>query len=533
MVRSSPMLRDPISDAIGLSAIIASATGLSVTAGTVVGGASILGGLILGAGASIGLNYAASLLRGNGTSAIADTSATDSQAIQFTERQAVPSRRIIYGNALTSGVLFFEAVKPPYLYQGLLLSAKAISAFAGVQVGTQPISFASLTPGAILTPIAVDGQPDFPGNLQVSLRLGSPTQTIDPLLARDFASLDASFRQQGIATAVMRYSYGADYTAFTALWGQVQRPNPLFLLQGVAVPDPRIAGHILDWDPSDPVSTAAAEATWAYSNNASLVQAHYLTQRYGGRILPSRMRWDKVAQAADWDDGLVGCNDGTYIKRYTIDGVVTLDQSPAQVLADMLTANRGFVLESAGRSWVSSSLPRQPVATIHDGLLTGAVSYQASKAKRDLVNRVRTQFVAADREYQDTVGPILTRPDLIAADGELLDVPLTLPFTMDDRRAQRLAKAWLETGRLGATISCVCDVALLANCSDELVGNSVNFDSALFAQMNGVYFVLNWGFADSFSSINLSLTQYDPSIETDWNPSVDEAPFTLVPLNLS
>ncbi|MDG9698002.1 hypothetical protein QC281_49025, partial [Streptomyces sp. DH17] len=129
--------------------------------------------------------------------------------------------------------------------------------------------------------------------------------------------------QRGIATATFRYHYGTDFNEYTALWGQGSRPNPLLLVDGVAVPDPRNPSHILDWDPDDADSVAAAEASWSWSNTAALVQAHYLTQRYGGRIKPYRMKWDRVAEAADWDDGLIGRADGTMIKRHTIDGVVT------------------------------------------------------------------------------------------------------------------------------------------------------------------------------------------------------------------
>jgi hypothetical protein len=84
-----------------------------------------------------------------------------------------------------------------------------------------------------------------------------------------------------------------------------------------------------------------------------LVQAHYLTQRFGGRIDPRRLDWDKTAEAADWDDGLVARKDGTFFKRHTIDGVVTLNQSPATVISGMISANRGRILESAGTVWPS------------------------------------------------------------------------------------------------------------------------------------------------------------------------------------
>lgn len=517
---------DPVT--IGTAVLsIFSITGTSALVASAVGYAVLVG-------ASIGLSYAAKAF-GSGQSALpnANDSAVNGPEVKYNERQAIPSKRIIYGSAQVGGALFFEAVKPPYLYQGILICAEPITLFRKMWIGTSEIQFAAMTPNTILTPLAVTGQPNYPGRLKVSLRLGSPTQAIDPLLATDFPNLDTSFRQQGIATAVLRYHFGTDQTEFTALWGQVSRPNPLFLVDGVAIPDPRNPQHVISWDPNDPAALAAARATWSFSNNAALVQNHYLTQRYGGRISPARTDWSKVAAAADWDDGLIGCLDGTFIRRHTIDGVITLNQSPANVLQGMLSANRGFVLQSAGKCWTSSSLPRSPVATIHDGILTGAVEYRASKPKRDVVNRVKTEFVASDRQYQTTVGPVLSRADLQALDGEILDASLSLPFTMDARRAQRLAKAFLETGRLGAQITCRCDIRLLADCADELVGNSVNFASALFAQANGIYFVTEWSFTDSFSSIELSLIEYDPTIETDYTAAADEQPFVLAPLNVS
>lgn len=534
---------EPISTFIGLTALIS-----SIGVSTAVAGA--IGGAIVGVAISIGVNYAVSALtkaaQGSGPlsatapSALSSTGAIsatiNSQAVQIVERQAIPSKRILYGTVKTSGALLFESVKPPFLYQGIMLCARPVTAFLSVFIGNQQIAFSALPPNAILTPISVGGQPNFPGRLRVSLRLGSTTQAIDPLLHADFTNLDSQFRQQGIATAVLRYDYGADFTEYTALWGQVARPNPLFLVQGVAVPDPRNPSHILQFDPSDPVATAAAEATWSWSNNAALIQAHYLIQRYGGRINPSRINWDKVAKAANWDDGLVVRTDGTYFKRHTIDGVVTLNQSPATVLAGMIAANRGFILESAGKVWVSSSYPRTPIVTIHDGMLTGPVEYRAAKPKRDMINRVKVRFVAADREYQEVDGPVLTRADFKALDGELLDATLDLPFTMDVGnvgRVQRLQKAFVENARLGRQIACTCDVALLADCADDLVGNTVVFNSVLFAQANGTYFVSDWGFSNNFSSITLSLTEYNPSIETDYIAPTDEQPFTLAPLSLA
>lgn len=533
MTREERVLRaEPIS--LGLAIFSAVGIAASTTAAFFVGSAVLIAG-------SIAVNYTISALtQKQGGSGPVTQSTTDpgpasinAPTIKYSERQPIPAKRIIYGTAQVGGALFFEQVKPPYLYQGFLICAKQVSAFRKMWIGTDELQFASFVPGSALAPLALTDQPDFANHLRVSVRLGTASQPIDPLLAVDFPDLDAEFRQRGIATAVVRYDYGADFDVYTQLWGQSSRPNPLFLVEGIAVPDPRKPGNILDWDPGDPESLAEAEATWQWSNNAALVQTHYLTQRYGGRIHPSRIDWDKVAAAADWDDGLIHCKDGTFIKRHTIDGVVTFNQSPANVMSAMISANRGFILGSAGKVWPSSSTPRASIVTIRDGLLSGPLDYRGAKPKRDMANRVKVRFVAEEREYQTADGPVLDRADLKAVDGELLDATLELSFTMDHRRAQRLQKAFLETARLGRRLVCVCDVALLAECSDELVGSAVTFDSALFAQANGIYLCTEWGFTENFASVTLVLIEYDASIETDYLAADDEQPFELADLNVS
>lgn len=514
--------RDPISAIVGLSSLFSfgSLTVLGIPLTTV-----------LGVGALVGLSYAAQAFRGQG--AANSAGGLNDNSIRYNERQAIPPKRIIYGTAQVGGPLFFEVVKPPYLYHGFLICAEQINGFRKMWVGSNEINFGSLGPNQTLTPIPVDGQPDYPNNLKVSFRLGSPSQTMDGLLQSDFASLDSTFRQQGIATAVVRYNYGSNYDAFVKLWGQVQKPNPLWLVDGISIPDPRKAGHILNWNPDDPDSLAEARASWSFSNNATLVRAHYLTQKYGGIINPSRIDWDKVAKSADFDDDMIPCKDGTFQRRYTIDGVVTMNQGRSDVMNGFLAANRGFILQEGGRSWPSAAFPRVPVATITDKDLTGAISIRSAKPKKDLINRVKTRMVAPDQEYQKVDGPILSRTDLQTIDGEILDGTLDLPFTIDDRRAQRLAKAYLESGRLGRQISARLDVSFLARCNDSLVGSTVNWDSKLFPQGNGVFFVTEWGFSDGFAAIDVSLTEYDPSIENDWNAATDEQAFEFADLDVS
>jgi hypothetical protein len=683
--------RDPVSIGAGIEAIfgLLTAGGISSSAALALGYAA---SAALVVGASIGLSYLQAMLIKRPTS---EGAPLNDPSIRYNTRQPIPPKRIIYGEQKVGGALFFEEVKPPYLYQGLLLCDEEIDSFRRVFVGGNEIAFGALTPNTILTPIAMPGQPDYPNRLQVSLRIGTANQLMDPLLARDFprlgrvvvprdlgtaigtltggggvaAAFDGSqaqsfaesasltttgassgwvgkdfgvgheqcitgvkivaptdrglvwkqtggitsnaatitiqastdnfvssivtvwtepsavygngavfergwqadanltayrywrvllvdndadmladhiinicevefyagqtFLQRGIATAVMRYHFGADQNEFTALWGQVQRPNPLFMVRGIKMGDPRKSGHIVSYDPTDDAAVAAAKATWEWSDNATLVQAHYLTQRYGGRIDPRNMRWDKIAEAAEWDDGLIGTLSGQLIRRHTANGVISLDQS--SLIAGLLSANRGQVLRSGGKVWLSSSAPRDPVATIYDDILAGPVEVQFARPKKDLINRLTTRFVDKDQDYQLVDGPPLVRQDLEDEDGELLQASLELPMTDDYRRAERLAKAYLAENRRGKRISAHADMRLLGRVNDdELVGNAVRFESMLFPQASGIYRVESWGFRQpDFAAIELSLAEYDKTIETDWDAAVDEQPFTVAALDVS
>jgi hypothetical protein len=71
------------------------------------------------------------------------------------------------------------------------------------------------------------------------------------------------------------------------------------------------------------------------------------------------------------------------------------------------------------------------------------------------------------------------------------------------------------------------------NSAEELVGNVVTFNSQLFSNANGDYLVTAVGFADDCTTLSLALAQYDPTIETNWNPETDEQPFVLADINTS
>lgn len=425
-------------------------------------------------------------------------------------RQPVPPQRIVYGKNKVGGSIFFlDDSKPPYLYTGVLISARRVTSFLTVKIGTTEVNFDSA--GNCLTT-------GYAGKVFASFRDGDPDQAIDPLIHADFPNIATTFRQRGIATAVFKFFYGADRDEFESLWGNVLFPNPLITVEGCPVYDPR-----------DPTQDRDDETTWKYTNNASLIQADWARQPYGVNANPDMAEWDKIAEAADYDDELVGLKDGTFEKRFTIDGVVTLDQSPRDVMEAMLTANRGQLVLSKGRWWVSSSKPRPIVKTIHDGIVVGASDFRAQKPLRDLVNKVSGTFIAEERDFQPADGPVLERSDYETADGEELAQAITLPFTLGNERFQRLQKAYLDESRLGKALN----ERVSLDCLGLNIESCIRRDSKSYSARNGIYIPSTIAYAPDFSALDVQFVEYDPDINGNWDPSVDQQDFTLPPLDVS
>lgn len=505
--------------ALAMTADAARADPISLLVGAITSIFSVgsLATAVVGLGISIGLN----LLLGAFTKKSTSSTLQD-QSSKFNERQSIPAVRVIVGKTIHGGALDFEEVIAPYLYMQFLCSDGPVLGPEKMWIGTKEVPFSAISEGSALTPVSRKGNPAYQTRLQVSFGYGADDQAIDPIIDAAFVNIGSDFRQRGVYRVTMRCDWGANQDEYTSLWGQSQRPNPLWLSYGIRVYDPR-----------DPTQDADDESTWQWSDNPTLHIFHYARSEFGGRLYASVYDWDmeKVKESADWDDGLVGCKDGTFIKRYTCNGLYTLAETPSEVLKKLQSSNRSKLIDSGGKIWIQAAKPRDPVATIHDGLIVGGFEFSAANPKRDTLNNVATRFVANDREYQTVDGPLYRDTDFETADNEKLLDTIELEFTDDHRTAQRMAKARLLESRVGGALTIKVDIVLLAMCSDELIGNAVNVSSNLFSWINGTYLVNKVSINEA--TLDLDLSRYDATIETNWIPATDEQDFTLPSLDVS
>lgn len=497
LCNTTAMVCDPVSLGLAGSAIV-SFFSTTVVAGVTVGSIALTAAL---SGASYLLNAAF---------APGTPKPGADQGQKLTVQQAVPSQRLIYGQALVGGPIFFYEVKPPYLYLGIVLASHEIDSVPEIRIGDEP---AILDPdGNAINSKFNNGTDSY---LKVSIRLGTADQAIDPLLAADFPELPSTFRQRGHATAVLRMDYAGTAANHEKYWGSGS-PKPYFLVRGMKVYDPRKAGH-----------SVSDSSTWEWSDNASLCLAHYLTYEKGLARPWSKIMMETLIQGANDDAQQVQLLSGDFEARYTINGVIDTATPPVQVIQDMLTANLGRLVWSNGKYAFFSGVPRDPVWTLNDDSARGSMEVRYDRPRRELVNTVRTVFTSPEREYQQAQGPVVTNAGYIAADGEAHEITVTLPLTSTHTRAQRIGKVMIEKSRLGKLVSRREDIASMKLLAAEMVNlDSVAFPrAAMLAEINAAVL------SDESLEVEMDLEQYSPSIY-DWTASDDEQPFEIAPTEL-
>ncbi len=467
--------------------------------------ATPVGGLLL----SAALSGASFLLQ----NALQSNTAQADQGVQQTVQNSIYPERAIYGRSLVGGRVFFCECKPPWYYLGVEIASHEIDGIDQVLINGNVATFA----GTSNSPVTSTNYVNSTGTpyAYMSLRTGAAGQTIDPILAADFPELAASFREQGKATVVMKCLYGANADDHNKFWGY-QFPQFLFQVRGLKV-----------FDPNDATQSVSAPATWKWSDTASLCIAHYMTFARGMGRSWSQLDMASLKQAALDDKWGVAKADGTFEKRYAINGVVDLNTEPATILQSMLTANLGDVIWSNGLYRFSSGVAKTPVWTFTDASARGAMEVRGSRDRASLVNLVRTVFVSPDREYQTVNGPILSNGTYQAADGESHELTITLPFTTSQTCAQRIAKAIMERSRHGKTITRHESIEALKFDAADVV----NIQCDTMPVLGGIYKLNVLTLNHETMEFNIEAEEYYAAMY-DWT-TAEEQPFTIAPAVLA
>ncbi|MEI7954405.1 MAG: phage tail protein, partial [Verrucomicrobiota bacterium] len=216
-------------------------------------------------------------------------------------------------------------------------------------------------------------------------------------------------------------------------------------------------------------------------------------------------------------------------RRYTADGSFDLDVTPQNNLEGLTTAGAGMVVCQGGIWRVLAGAWRAATKTINDDMLAGAVKVQARTPKSSLYNSVKGVYSDPANKWQTSDFSPITNATYVAQDnGETIWQDITLPFTTDSVRAQRIAKILLEKSRQQITVSTSLNMSGLSIAA----GDTVAMTNSALGWSAKPFTVTSWTF--DASGIALTL-QEEASTCYDWDlgdeTTVDSAPDTTLTPN--
>ncbi len=353
----------------------------------------------------------------------------------------------------------------------------------------------------------------YQGKFQLATRKGTTTQTAFSELASASNKWTSSHRLQGIACCYMKLEYDRDAYPTGV-------PNLSVLVQGKKLFDPR-------------------DDTTAFSSNPALAIRDYLTDTtYGFGANASEIDDASFITAANICDEQVTLAGGGTQNRYEVHGTFNTNQSPKQVLEQLLTACGGTIHFANGKFHLKVAKYVAPTITLDEDNLRGAISLQTRRSARDNYNAVKGVFAPFSANpdgkfYVPTDYPAYVSSTFVTEDGgdtKFLDYDL--PFTTDPAMAQRLAKIALFRNRQQITMTMPCTISAFK----LAVGDTVMVTNDRLGFSSKVFEVSEWSLAVDVGAndqpvigVDLTLRELNSAV-FDWD--ADEQDFITDNTNL-
>lgn len=221
-------------------------------------------------------------------------------------------------------------------------------------------------------------------------------------------------------------------------------------------------------------------------------------------------------------------------RRYTCNGVFTVDRTPEDILSAMLSSCAGQLSYTGGVFRLVVGAYQTPTLTLTQDDLRGPISILPKKPRRDLFNAVRGLYAGKGTFDQPTDFPPVTNSTYETQDGgERITTDLQFEFTNDGIAAQRIAKIHLEKERQGIVFNAPCKLGAAITLRP---GDTVMWTLPRMGWSSKVFRVEGWSMrCDEDYGIDLVL-QEESSANYDWNlgnATVDDpAPDTTLGLSL-
>lgn len=337
-----------------------------------------------------------------------------SRGLLVNSREATAPHQIVYGEIRKGGtVTFIESTGTTnqYLHQIIVLAGHEVNSIGDIYINDE---VATIDVNGFVT------DTKWNSKIRIKKHTGADNQTADSDLVSE-TSVTSDFKGEGIAYLYVRMEY--DQNVFA-------EGIPLFTakVQGKKVYDPRTS-------------------TTGYSANAALCIRDYLVSTYGLDNDGDTNDTSFQAAANTCDESVTLSGSGSE-NRYEINGVISLDQTPSDILGDMMTACAGTLFWGQGEWHLKVGEYTSSVKTFTLDDLRGPITLDTKHSRRDNFNIVRGTFVDADQAYIRADYPEIRSSTFISDDNDIESaLDLALPFTTSSAMAQRLAKMTLYRAR--------------------------------------------------------------------------------------
>ncbi|MDB2599087.1 hypothetical protein N9Y08_07050, partial [Paracoccaceae bacterium] len=289
---------------------------------------------------------------------------------QQTVRGTIEPQKLVYGETLISGPIFFVGVSGDEnrdLYHGIALTGHECEAITDIHFDSEIIANSRITNNAVTS--GTFGPKDSETICMIEKKLGTATQASSSLLTNTFTAWTSAHQGKGVSYIVTKWTLN---DGSQEVWDRLKPQNIKALVKGKKdIYDPRLdvaAGNAAGDNPTN--------ATYqAWTDNPALCLANFLTDsKLGLGVAASKIDWADVVTAADaCDVSVVVPNSGTQ-KRFTANGVIFATDSYKASINKLLSSMNGNLFYSNGVYKITAGVYEAPSLTLDEDDLAGAIT---------------------------------------------------------------------------------------------------------------------------------------------------------------
>ena len=428
---------------------------------------------------------------------------------QQTVRGTIEPQKLVYGQALVSGPIFFVGVSGTEnrdLYHGIALTGHECESITDIHFDNEIISNSQITNNAVTS--GTFGPKESETICMIEKKLGTDTQASSSLLTNTFTPWTSAHQGKGVSYIVTKWTLN---DGSQEVWDRLKPQNIKALVKGKNdIYDPRLdvaAGNSAGDNPTN--------ATYqAWSDNPALCVANFLMDtKFGLGVPASKIDWADVVTAADACDVLVVIPNSNQQKRFTANGVIFATDSYRASLNKLLSSMNGSIFYSNGSYRIKAGVYEAPSISLDEDDLAGSITVKTSVDRGERFNTVRPIIIDPAQNHKTSEVPQVQITSAVSRDnGEVITKDAQLSFTNSSFMAQRIAHKQIQMSDQQKVINFPANLSAL----NIDIGDRVSVTVAELNYSAKVFRCVNWSFADTQDgAVNLTLVEDDAGSYAD------------------